>query len=223
MKILIPASLASTRIPSKPLVLLGKNSLVEWTASHAGPDAIVVTDSDAVQKAVPRSRFVQTAVNGTDRVWQAVREAPYLDDIIVNWQVDEPFIELKEVLSAADRLANQDRFDIATLVCNLSPEKAEDPNTVKVAVDRGRAMWFSRSDLACAKEHVGIYLFKQHVLGVCAEAPVSGPARGECLEQLDWLCYGQEIMTHDIGKIDHLSINSHADLAAARLRVEAIV
>lgn len=225
--IVIPASTVSTRIHDKPLVKVGEKTLVELTYSRANllrkcHRVLIATQSEQVASLVP-SEMTGTARNGTERTYFIIAgRMSRSDDIIINWQIDEPFVPVHEVQQAVDFLESDQgkQFEMATLVCDMPPWKEHEDSSVKCAVDRSRAVWFSRSPLLGAKEHIGIYIFRKQVLKRCAGLTGSSqPAKAEHLEQLDWICDGVRMLAWDIGAFDHLAINTHSDLAKARTRM----
>lgn len=211
----LPARLASRRIPRKPLQLVAGKPLVEWawrTASRVEDfDRVVVaTDSSEIVSCV--SGFGGEAIltdrdhpSGTDRVCEAARSLGAADtDIVVNFQADEPFIDVSTVGCAVAALRTGEA-EIATLAAPIrSIREWRSTGVVKVVVgEGGRALYFSRAaiphprggrpDFAsgepgcehhCYLRHVGVYVHRLKTLQKWAAAPESRLERLERLEQL---------------------------------------
>lgn len=204
--IIIPARLASTRLPRKPLELLGGRAMilrVMERASASGAETVhVATDSDAIAAVVAGAggSVLMTDANhrsGTDRLVECVQALGLADEeIVVNLQGDEPLMPAS-CLSQVAELLHQDRSaQMATLWSPLS-DAAEwrDPNVVKlVANARGHALYFSRAPIphprdpglsaALAWRHVGLYAYRTRALTAWANLPASRLEQTESLEQL---------------------------------------
>ena len=159
--VVIPARLKSTRLPEKPLHLIGTRPMIEYVyrgckESKLDPTVIIATDDDRIVqtcKAFIRDndRVVitpETLETGTERVAWAARDMGY--EYIINVQGDEPLIngELLDTLIETTFLCDE-KNPVATLATKCS-DKSEflNPNSVKVVMDRsGRALYFSRSGI----------------------------------------------------------------------------
>jgi len=207
--LIIPARMASTRLPGKPLVdICGKPMVIRvWERlKRAGwaSDVVIATDDERIGEAAKRhgAPCVMTSKDcrtGTDRVAEAA--ANFRSDVFVNVQGDEPLIELKTVKAAVDALENVKGASIGTVRCPiLSEAEFNDPSAVKVLVaEDGRALYFSRRpvpyDVQGALKfpsgrkdpfgrHVGIYAFRKAFL---KRFPSLGETRLERLESLEQL------------------------------------
>ncbi len=206
----IPARFASTRLPGKPLALIGEVPMVEWTARGAGQsryitDLVIATDDERVRDAM--ESYGRTVVvtsgelkSGTDRVAMVAgrREC----DLVVNIQGDEPLIRGEMIDALVEAMMSDEAVPMATLSHPLGPEDAKDPNAVKVVTDmRGRALYFSRSPIPYLRRppregaeshslHIGIYAFRRDFLLKFAALPPSPLEMAEGLEQLRALEYG---------------------------------
>lgn len=201
----IPARLASTRLPNKPLQLLAGEPLVarviERVIAHGLTDRLVVaTDSPMVARVAERTgtTAVMTSADhqtGTERVAEVAGMEEFSGfDVIANIQGDEPFISRAALAGALDRVRTGD--DIGTAAAPLDPALARDPGRVKVITDRkGRALYFSRAMIPHCRDqeedttglywqHIGLYVCRREALaqwvGLC-------PTRMEAVERLEQL------------------------------------
>lgn len=208
----IPARLAASRLPGKPLRLLAGRPLIvrvwERVRDLAVADRVVVaTDSDRVA-AVVREAGGECALtaghhlSGTDRVAEAARR--FSDaSVILNVQGDEPFVG-EDALRGAMELVASGRFPLGTAAAPASARVLDRPEVVKVVTDdAGRALYFSRApipflrDPADAAEcerfvrlHVGVYAYTPAALAAWVGLPEHPLERIERLEQLRPLAAG---------------------------------
>jgi len=225
--IVIPARMASTRLPGKPLADIAGLPMIAHMvriglAAGLGPVVVAAAEAEvAVAAEAAGARAVLTdpdLPSGTDRVHAALRAAGGAADVIVNLQGDMPTMDPSDIARAAAAL---DGADIATLV---SPsDDADDranPNLVKaiVAAD-GRCLYFTRAAAPWGEgpvqRHVGIYVYRRAALERFVAAPPSPLEVREKLEQLRALELGMTIragLTASFPK----GVDSPADLEAAR-------
>ncbi len=210
----IPARMASTRFPGKPLAdLTGKPMIVHVLERVARCRSVgrilVATDdariADAVHAAGFEARMTDPAhPNGTSRVAEVARTLD--EELIVNVQGDEPQIEPALVDRTVEALAARPDMPMATLVSPFAPgEDPANPNIVKcvTAVD-GRALYFSRSLIpfdrdrapgaAAPRKHVGLYAYRRAFLDVFVRLAPTPLERTESLEQLRALEHGHPIL-----------------------------
>ncbi len=210
----IPARLASTRLPNKPLQLLAGEPLItrviQRVVEHGVlQELVVATDSPLIAQVVERAgvRSVLTHdghLSGTDRVAEAAGRPEFAGfDVVANVQGDEPFVSREALAGAIDRLAQGD--DIGTAAAPLGAGHAADPARVKVVTDaRGRALYFSRAAIPHRREatdpadglywqHVGLYVYTRAALARWVGAPPSAAEQAERLEQLRALHCGLTI------------------------------
>lgn len=210
----IPARLGATRLPRKPLRLLGGIPLVVrvWERVQAlgiVSDAVVATDSDEVAQAVLHAggRVEMTAAthpSGTDRVAEVVARTAYQHfDAIVNVQGDEPFVAA-EAIEGALRQVVELGYPLGTAAVPLDPARIADPNVVKVVTaDDGRAMYFSRAAIpylrdpadvavqqSLVRQHIGVYAYTRDALACWVALPPHPLELTERLEQLRPLAAG---------------------------------
>ena len=207
----IPARYAATRFPAKLMQTLGDKSVIRHTydntkATGLFDEVYVVTDSSIIfdeivnngGKAIMSKRSHES---GSDRIAEAIEDLEI--DIVVNVQGDEPFVQrspLEKVLACFQDPTVQ----VASLMQVLTnPASIQDPNYVKVAVDKKwNALFFSRSvipyprDQAIAityYEHVGVYAFKKQALLDFTNWPMSPLEAAEKIECLRYLENGISI------------------------------
>jgi 3-deoxy-manno-octulosonate cytidylyltransferase (CMP-KDO synthetase) len=225
-QIVIPARLASTRLPEKLLLRETGKTVLQHTFESASratrPNGIIVAvDCEKLESAVRgfggRTVLTDAALqSGTDRVAAVARQMPDVD-VFVNVQGDEPEISAEAIDTVTYLLEANPHADVATLAAPIRDRKRlEDPACVKVVRDhRGRALYFSRSPIPHARswdesllrsdppaflQHIGIYAYRRSFLLKLDELPVSPLEQLEKLEQLRFLQAGSEIV---LGVIDH--------------------
>lgn len=227
----IPARLASTRLPRKVLRTLAGRPMLEWVwraaaASGLMDPVLVATDADEVAQAC-RARSIPVVitspncVSGSDRVREV---AATIDaDIYVNIQGDEPTITpdfFPPLLNLFARL----EVEVSTLAVACPPREFTNPNAVKVvtALD-GRALYFSRATIPFARDaigftgyrkHLGIYAYRKSALERFAALPPSPLEQLERLEQLRLLENGIAIYVADAPH-DTIGVDTEEDLARA--------
>jgi 3-deoxy-manno-octulosonate cytidylyltransferase (CMP-KDO synthetase) len=162
--VLIPARLASTRLPDKPLADLGGKPLIVRVAEQArrsrAASVIVATDAPAIAEAVRAAGFEAVMTrddhgSGTDRLAEAADTLGLGDDaIVVNLQGDEPEIDPALLSDVAGRLADDPTVRMATVAHPiLAVADWLNPNIVKTIVDdRGQALYFSRAPIPFARD-----------------------------------------------------------------------
>jgi 3-deoxy-manno-octulosonate cytidylyltransferase (CMP-KDO synthetase) len=217
--ILIPARLASTRLPNKPLADIGGAPMIVrvWQrAVAAGVGRVVVAcDSEAIAQAVRAAGGEAVLTDpelpsGSDRIYAALGQvdAQKKYDVVVNVQGDMPLLEPSIIASAAALLENP-AVDIGTLAAPLQPGELEEPSVVKVSlqspvsstqqVKTGRAISFQRLlttgdwRLATYYHHIGIYAYRRAVLEKFVSLPPSENEQREKLEQLRAMDVGMRI------------------------------
>ncbi|MEZ4414698.1 MAG: 3-deoxy-manno-octulosonate cytidylyltransferase [Gemmatimonadota bacterium] len=206
---IIPARIASTRLPQKPLHRIAGRPLLEWVwrrvrAIDLLDTLVIATDSDEVASVARDfgADVVLTSADhpsGTDRVAEVAFSAPFADhEIIVNVQGDEPLLSSLALQGALD-CVHGGGWDIGTCATPLQ-DQAEwrDPSVVKVVTGaRGRALYFSRAPIPHPREgeprfgiegpwlrHVGLYVYRRGALRSWVDLEPSRLERVELLEQL---------------------------------------
>jgi len=233
--VLIPARLAATRLPDKPLAdILGEPMIVHvWRrAVEAGIGPVAVaTDAPAIAEAVRAAggEAVLTRpdhASGSDRIFEAVEslDPEGRHDVVVNVQGDLPSIDPRAIAAAILPLADA-AVDIATLaaVIGRAEEKA-DPNVVKVvgsevAPGRLRALYFTRATAPFGEgplyHHIGLYAYRRRALARFVGLPPSPLERRERLEQLRALEAGMRIDATIVDDVP-LGVDTPHDLDRAR-------
>jgi 3-deoxy-manno-octulosonate cytidylyltransferase (CMP-KDO synthetase) len=233
--VLIPARMASTRLPGKPLAdIAGEPMIVHVMRRAAAADVgpiVVATDSEAIAACVEKAggRALMTRadhVSGSDRIFEALATADPQGRarIIVNIQGDLPTLTPSDVTAALAPLADP-AVDIGTLAAEISdPNERTNPNVVKVvgspvAPKRLRALYFTRATAPSGEgplyHHIGLYAYRRAALARFVSLPPSPLERRERLEQLRALEAGMRI---DVGIVESvpLGVDTPQDLERAR-------
>jgi 3-deoxy-manno-octulosonate cytidylyltransferase (CMP-KDO synthetase) len=207
----IPARYAATRFPAKLMQMLGDKSVIRHTydntkATGLFDEVYVVTDSDIIFNEIVSNggkaiMSIKEHESGSDRIAEAIENLEI--DIVVNVQGDEPFVKrapLEKVLACFED-ANVQVASLMQVLTN--PASIEDPNYVKVAVDKNwNALFFSRSVIPYPRstdnsityyEHVGVYAFKKQALIDFTNWPMSPLEAAEKIECLRYLENGVSI------------------------------
>ncbi|MDE3061261.1 MAG: 3-deoxy-manno-octulosonate cytidylyltransferase [Pseudomonadota bacterium] len=206
--ILIPARMAATRLPGKPLAdIAGKPMIVrvlERAKLSGIRDIAVACDSEAIAAAVEKAggRAVLTDPNlpsGSDRIWQALTKIDPQEkhDIVLNLQGDMPTFE-PMVIQKTLALLDDPAIDIATPVAEIIDEKEKtDPSVVKTVMAGNRALYFSRAAVPHGDgplyHHIGLYAYLRPALKKFVALPPSPLEKREKLEQLRALEAGMTI------------------------------
>ncbi len=232
--IIIPARIGSTRYPKKILADIGGEPMVVKTAKAvAGVDRVAVaTDSGEVVDICGKHGIeaVMTSPNhqsGTDRLDEAATSLGLAqNEIIINVQGDEPFIEAEVVQAVRDLTkshAHNDQILLNSAYKAISGHKADDPDTVKVVTNAsGHALYFSRSRLPYPREaydaykgHLGIYGYTRKALGIFCSLKPAPLEQVEKLEQLRALHHGYKIAMTEV-QTQSFGIDTPADLEEAK-------
>lgn len=238
----IPARIGATRLPRKPLRLLGGSPLVirVWervTAMGTADRCVIATDSREIAEAarIAGAECVMTREDhpsGTDRVAEAVEQAPYRSfRTVVNVQGDEPFVDADAVAGAA-AMVTERGFELGTAAGRAQKTILDDPNVVKVVTaDDGRAMYFSRAAIPHLRDpgddqarsplvlqHIGVYAYTRAALRRWVELPVHPLERVERLEQLRPLAAGMTMGVAILAGVPAPGIDTEDDLAHANVR-----
>ena len=233
--ILIPARMASTRLPGKPLLdIVGEPMIVHVMrraqAARVG-EVVVATDSEVIAACVEKAdgRAVMTRadhVSGSDRIFEALEviDPQRRSRIIINMQADLPTITPADVAAAIAPLADA-AVDIATLAAEITrEEERSDPNVVKlvgtpVGKDRLRALYFTRATAPAGEgplyHHIGLYAFRRAALARFVALSPSPLEQREKLEQLRALEAGMRIDASIVASVP-LGVDTPADLERAR-------
>ena len=228
----IPARLASTRLPRKVLREIAGVPMVCHVYRRARQsdlltDLLVATDSEEVV-AVCRAHRIPAVMtspehpSGTDRVWEVSRGRAA--DVYVNIQGDEPLITSGHIRALVEPFQQRPDTQVVTLKSHATPEEAASPNVCKVVTDlRGNALYFSRNPIPCDRErtgrvvywkHVGLYAFRREALETFHRFPPSALETAERLEQLRFLENGIPIHVAQTSERT-VGVDTEEDLLAA--------
>ncbi|MFT5644119.1 MAG: 3-deoxy-manno-octulosonate cytidylyltransferase (CMP-KDO synthetase) [Janthinobacterium sp.] len=242
--VIIPARLASTRLPNKPLADLGGKPMVVRVAERAalsGAARIIVATDHAAIEAACEAHGVEVCLtrsdhpSGTDRIAEVARTLQLpLDAVVVNLQGDEPLID--PALLAATAALICATVPMATCAHRLhDAADAFNANVVKVVLDQaGRALYFSRATIPwhrdgfaastatlpsdyVALRHIGLYAYSNAFLQAYPGLAVSPLEAIEALEQLRVLWHGYPIAVHVTDTQPAAGVDTPDDLARVRL------
>ncbi len=233
--VLIPARMASTRLPGKPLADIGGQPMIVAVlerAREAGFPRIAVAAAeqeicDAVRAAGGEAVLTRPGhPSGSDRIFEALQalDPDGRHDAIVNLQGDLPTLEPEAIRAVAAALEDSGA-DIATLVAPCADEDRDNPNVVKAVVSlapgeaTGRALYFTRATAPYGEgplwHHIGIYAYTRAALSRFVALPPSPLETREKLEQLRALEAGMTIAVAVVGGVP-LGVDTPEDLTKAR-------
>ena len=241
---IIPARYQSSRFPGKALAELAGKPLIEHvyrrTAACKVLDGVIVATDDTRIADVVRGfgglvRITDAAHHsGTDRLAEVARTLDH--DVIVNVQGDEPLIEPAMIEQALTPLLDDPTLVMSTVRRRLTQSaEAEDPNVVKVVVDRqGFALYFSRAVIPFVRrraafsqmaadddvqpvsfKHIGLYVYRRQFLLTLAGLSPTPLERAEALEQLRALEHGYRILAVETA-YDSIGVDTPEDLERVR-------
>lgn len=242
--VIIPARLASTRLPNKPLADLGGKPMVVRVAERArasGASRIVVATDHADIIAACAAHGVDAVMtradhpSGTDRIAEVARALGLgPEEVVVNLQGDEPLIDPALLAACAARI--EAGVPMATCAHPLADvADVFNPNVVKVVLDRqGRALYFSRATIPWARDafaasrealppgyaplrHIGLYAYSNAFLQAYPALEVSPLEQVEALEQLRVLWHGHPIAVHVTDSAPQAGVDTPEDLARVQL------
>lgn len=242
--VLIPARLASTRLPRKPLADINGLPMVVRVAHRAaasGAQQVVVAADDAAIVEACEAHGVRAVmtrvdhVNGSDRLAEACALLGLTgDDLVVNVQGDEPLIAPGLIESCAALLVERPDCVMSTAAHAIhSVAELDNPNVVKVVLDQaGRALYFSRAPIpwwrdgrarGCTEltqpaplRHIGLYGYRAGFLQRFPQLAVSPLETIESLEQLRVLWHGERIAVHVAAHAPGPGVDTPEDLERVR-------
>jgi 3-deoxy-manno-octulosonate cytidylyltransferase (CMP-KDO synthetase) len=232
--IIIPARIGSSRFPNKVLADIAGMPMVVRTAKavESVDKVVIATDSQEVidiasQHGIKAVLTSDTHQSGTDRIYEAVQNLGLADDeVVVNVQGDEPFIEtdvVQAIYNLTKKNAHNARIMMNSCYKVISNPEADDPNIVKVVTDDNDiALYFSRAKVPYPRDHhfdnykghLGIYGFTVKSLkAFCSLSPA--PLEDiEKLEQLRTLYHGYEVAMTEV-HTESFGIDTPEDLEKA--------
>jgi len=230
----IPARLASTRLPRKMLREIAGQTLLARVyegvrSCSALDDVIVATDSDEIMQVCRQHGWHVRMTSpshrsGTERVHEVANAIAA--DVYVNVQGDEPMTRAEHLTTLLDLMKNPE-VQVGTLKTAAAPEAINNPNAVKVVTDAGgSALYFSRATIPYDRDgtgppyfkHLGFYAYRKAALDRFCALPESSLERGERLEQLRFLENGIPIYVAET-PFDTVGVDTEEDLQ----RVERIL
>lgn len=247
--VLVPARLASTRLPRKPLADIGGVPMIVRVAqraalSSAGAVVVAADHADIVAACEAHGvRVVATRADhatGSDRLAEACEKLG-LDggDVVVNVQGDEPLIEPALIDACAALLGQRDDCVMSTAAHAIdSAAELDNPNVVKVVLDAaGRALYFSRAPIPWWRDgraagnaqmqvpaplrHIGLYGYRAGFLRRFPTLPPAPLEQIESLEQLRVLWHGERIAVHVTEHAPGPGVDTPEDLARVRALLAA--
>jgi len=234
--IVIPARMASTRLPGKPLADIHGRPMIAWVvdlakAANAGPVLVAAAEEEVAEAALKAGANVSLTdpdlPSGSDRVHAALEafDPTQRFDVVVNLQGDMPVMAAGDIAKAVAAL--REDADIATLVSpSNDPADRDNPNVVKaVRAADGRCLYFTRAAAPTGdgpiERHVGVYVYRRDALARFVAAPPSPLELREKLEQLRALEMGMVIRADAIADFPK-GVDSPPDLEAARKALAAV-
>ncbi len=239
--VVIPARMASSRLPGKPLADIAGAPMVVHVlkaalAAAVGPVVVAAGDPEivaAVRDAGGEAVLTDPALrSGSDRIVAALAafDPGEAFETVINLQGDMPFVNAEVLAACLTVLAAKPGCGLATVVApEASPADRGNPGVVKAVLameeggERGRALYFTRSTLygdGPIWRHVGIYGWRREALERFSRTPASPLERRENLEQLRALEMGLQVWAGVLSRAP-ISVDTPADLAAARRYAEA--
>lgn len=227
--ILIPARMASTRLPDKPLADIGGKPMIvrvmeRALAAEVGPVVVAAAEQeivDAVEAAGGQAALTAPDLpSGSDRIMQALGmcDPMKIYDTVVNVQGDLPTLDPQTIIDTVDAL---DDADIATPVAEIvRAEERDNPNVVKAVFGaRRRALYFTRATAPAGEgplyHHIGLYVYRRQALQRFVGLPPGLLETRERLEQLRALEAGMSINVAIVDTVP-LGVDTPADLERAR-------
>ncbi|HWY21401.1 MAG TPA: 3-deoxy-manno-octulosonate cytidylyltransferase [Candidatus Acidoferrum sp.] len=223
----IPARLASTRLPRKMLREIADKPLVGWvyeavSSSSLLSDVIVATDSEEILEACRRRGWKAqmtsaTHRSGTERVHELSNSITA--DVYVNVQGDEPLVRPEQIAALLDVMRDP-AVQVGTVKTPCPREEVVNPNAVKVVTaPGGRALYFSRATIPFDRDgtnpryfkHLGLYAYRKPALDLFVSQPESALEKSERLEQLRFLENGIAIYVAET-PYDSVGVDTEEDL-----------
>jgi 3-deoxy-manno-octulosonate cytidylyltransferase (CMP-KDO synthetase) len=242
--VLIPARLASTRLPDKPLADIGGRPMVVRVAERArrsqATRVVVAADDRRIVQAC-ESHGIEAVLTRTDHASGSDRLAEACEalglsgqDVVVNVQGDEPLIDPALVDAVAALLEARPQASMSTAAHPIADlGEFTNPNVVKTVLDaEGFALYFSRAPIPWWRDggasgtpalpspaplrHVGIYGYRAGFLRQFPQLPAAPVERTEALEQLRALWHGHRIAVHVTPRAPGIGVDTPEDLERAR-------
>jgi 3-deoxy-manno-octulosonate cytidylyltransferase (CMP-KDO synthetase) len=242
--VVIPARISSTRLPGKPMLLIGGKPMVVRVAEQAAQSGAqqiwIATDHQPIIAAMHENGFKACMTkadhpSGTDRIAEVVAQRNWADEtIVVNVQGDEPLIPPQLIRAVAQHLHDHPECAMATACHPIHDEAAmRNPNIVKAVLDKdGNALYFSRAPIPYPRDafahntalpanltvlrHIGIYAYRASFLRAYSQLAPAAIEQIESLEQLRVLWHGYKIGVTITQDAPPSGVDTEADLLLAR-------
>lgn len=242
--VIIPARYAASRLPGKPLLDIAGKPMIQHMyerALESGAEQIIIATDDARIEGVAKAfdaTVCMTRVehqSGTERIAEVIEKLKIPDStLIVNIQGDEPLIPIKAIKLVAEQLIANPTAAMSTLCSRItSPDEINDPNLVKVVMDKdGFALYFSRATIPYVAHHIissnergtdspyfghiGIYAYRAGFVRSYIVSTPSPLEQLERLEQLRVLWHGNKIHVSIFNEKFPPGINTPKDLEIVR-------
>lgn len=245
--IILPARLASSRLPEKLLQKIGDKTVLEHSylaAKKSNASRIVIAADDEKIANTAKAFGAEVVLtskaheSGTDRLAECVQLLSLPDnEIVVNLQSDEPFMPAILVNLCAKTLANDSLAPVSTLAARLQSENdLNNPSVVKAIINQqGHALYFSRAGIPFNRDeikldiaqhyfhHLGIYAYRASFLKYYRQLKKSHLESIEKLEQLRILDHGEKIAVAVVEEKPPKGIDTEEDLLAARAYFERLL
>ena len=241
--VIIPARLASSRLPEKVILDLAGKPIIQWVYEKAlasGANQVWIAADDDKVKLIAEGFGAQVIMtspdhnSGTERLAEVVQSLNLPDDeIVVNVQGDEPLLPTENIDQLAQNLARSGA-PMATLSVAISDvDEVFNPNAVKVVTDKqGFALYFSRAPIPYERDnfqtspvtqvgghfqrHIGIYAYRADFIRRYVSWPASDLEQIESLEQLRVLWHGEKIHVAEAKVVPPAGVDTQDDLDALR-------
>lgn len=235
----IPARMASTRLPGKALLPLAGRPIVAWVheaaaASGVFDRVVVATDDERIAAAVTDAggEVVMTDPDlptGSHRVAAAAAALGNDYPVVANVQGDQPFVRSDDLHALLAPYREGLTPDMTTVAAPLDPALVDDPSAVKVVLDvHGRALYFSRSPIPAQARadapapamlhHLGLYAFRADFLPVFAALAPTPLEQAEQLEQLRAVEHGHTVLVRQVSGMT-IEVNTAEDYERAQARI----
>mgnify|MGYP000455376141 CR=1 FL=1 len=244
ISIIIPARFGSTRLPGKPLIKLGNRTLIQHVyqncSDSGAKNVVVATDDlkirDEVESFGGEVCLTESSLaSGSDRVASAVENLGFAaEDIIVNVQGDEPFVDGESLKNLIEVFKNDHDHEIAlaSLMTRLNgKEEIQNPSNVKVIVDLNNfALYFSRAAIPHDRDgdlptnyhkHIGVYAFRKNALLEFSQQEITPLEAAEKIECIRYLEHGKKLKMVYTDRIN-FGIDTPEDLQRAKAHLKKI-
>lgn len=241
--VVIPARYASTRLPGKPLAMIGSKAMIhhvyaQATKCDAVDKVIIATDDQRIMEycsthSLDCEMTRADHPSGTDRVAEVALMYPDYE-VVVNVQGDEPFINPNQISDLIEMFVDPASVIVTQCIEIDNGDLLHDFNVVKIVRDQlDKVLYFSRQAIPAHRDlpyrewinkskyyqHIGIYGFRRDALLQLVELPISNLEMSESLEQLRWMDYGYDIVAKET-EYESIGVDTEEDLMKARKLIE---